>query len=339
MKCKLCDSTANKVLNKIEGYIKESFFDIYECSDCKASFSDPMEYDNLVYESIYKNSKIVPGYNRYYEYSLAVKNKNSPLTYLSKQESIYWSVKKVLDDEINKDIKVMEIGSGLGYTTYSINKYGFNCVGVDISNDAVKKAIDNYGDYYKQLDIFDLNKEMLNQFDLIIMTEVIEHINNPVEFLEATKKYLKDDGKILVTTPNKLFFSEEVVWNSDMPPVHFWSFTEKSMEEISKKIDMKIDFMDFTEYNKRGFTFRLKNLTREDNIVFYKNHNLTRLNRDGSVINFAQKNKRWLLILKKIIKSMISKKILYKILNYLRLDIVVYTKDKNETISVIFSQK
>jgi SAM-dependent methyltransferase len=39
-------------------------------------------------------------------------------------------------------------------------------------------------------------------FERIVMGDVIEHVNNPVAFLEFYAKYLTDEGRIVLTTPN-----------------------------------------------------------------------------------------------------------------------------------------
>ncbi|MGQ9556014.1 MAG: class I SAM-dependent methyltransferase [Anaerolineae bacterium] len=39
-------------------------------------------------------------------------------------------------------------------------------------------------------------------FDTIIAGEIIEHLENPSAFLRASRHVLKDDGQLLITTPN-----------------------------------------------------------------------------------------------------------------------------------------
>jgi len=42
-----------------------------------------------------------------------------------------------------------------------------------------------------------------NSFDLVLMTEIVEHlVGNPMVYLKEAKRVLKRGGKILVTTPN-----------------------------------------------------------------------------------------------------------------------------------------
>jgi len=44
-------------------------------------------------------------------------------------------------------------------------------------------------------------------FDTIVSGDMIEHIENPSAFLKEAKRVLKDDGLLIVSTPNAAFFT------------------------------------------------------------------------------------------------------------------------------------
>ena len=96
MDCVICKNKAYIVLEKIDGYIQGSKYDIHECPICKTSFSDPLKSDPFVYNSIYKNPEKIIGYNRYLKYKNNVKSKPFPLEYLASKEAVYWSIQKFL---------------------------------------------------------------------------------------------------------------------------------------------------------------------------------------------------------------------------------------------------
>lgn len=41
-----------------------------------------------------------------------------------------------------------------------------------------------------------------NMFDCVISGEVLEHLENPSKFLKEIKRILKNNGKLIITTPN-----------------------------------------------------------------------------------------------------------------------------------------
>ena len=120
-------------------------------------FSLPEVHTSLIYENIYKNGSKVPGYNRYWRYAEFVHKFKYPFRYLAETSETYWGVREFLSGSgIKKEsLKILEIGSGLGYLTYSLNKENYNAIGLDISQTAVDHAIETFGNHYICADLFD----------------------------------------------------------------------------------------------------------------------------------------------------------------------------------------
>ncbi|OFY63556.1 MAG: hypothetical protein A2V64_05840 [Bacteroidetes bacterium RBG_13_43_22] len=149
--------------------------------------------------------------------------------------------------------KILEIGSGLGYLTYSLIDAGYNVTGMDVSQTAVNQAINSYGDYYICEDLFEYSRLAPESFDIVILTEVVEHVNNPLKFIKLIFRLLKPGGRTIITTPNKSFYPQGVIWASDLPPVHCWWLSEDSMNYIAKKLDVNISFINFRDYYKMNY--------------------------------------------------------------------------------------
>ena len=233
------------------GYQAPEVFQIYYCKNCDTSFASPMNENHSVYEQIYKNSNTIPGYNRYWNYFNSIGTTSRPLNYLAKKEEAYWGVRQsLIKTVINKsENKILEIGSGLGYLTYALRKDGYDCSGLEISETAVNMATRKFGNFYICADINEYSVQNSASYDIIILTEVIEHLSDPFTFMRLSSKLLKSDGKIIVTTPNKSFYPAGYYWETDLPPVHFWWFSKKSMKILAEKMDMNIYFTDFTRFS------------------------------------------------------------------------------------------
>ena len=246
--CLICGDKAI-LIEELSGYQEPDSFKVYECQKCDTSFSLPLIDTSSIYENIYRNSQKIPGYNRYDFYHKKVKKVKKPLEYLAKSEEAYWVVKEALS--INRiSGKILEVGSGLGYLTYSLRKEGFDVIGLDISENAVSNAINNFGDYYLCEDVNKYADNHEGEYDAIILTEVIEHLNDPITMLKSLIKILKIGGIIILTTPNKTFInsSNNLSWAIELPPIHYFWFSEKSMKCISNIISADISFIDFTKY-------------------------------------------------------------------------------------------
>jgi len=255
--CALCGKEAFTIEESFQGYIEGSFHKIYFCKNCNTSFVLTDVDTKAIYDLIYKFAEKVPGYKRYYRYHETVINLENSLEYLASSEETYWIVKDALSRiKKNKtEINIIEIGSGLGYLTYALNKEGYNTLGIDISHNAVEKAVQQFGSNYICADVKEYASNIQKKYDVAILTEVIEHVEKPVELLQYVCSMLKSDGKIVVSTPNKTIFSKDEVWYSDLPPVHLWWFSEKSMLQIGNLLDMKVTFTDFTKYYKNKYAY------------------------------------------------------------------------------------
>lgn len=262
--CPLCNSSKCEILYKnYTGYIEGTAYDIISCQECKTHFIDPSKVDTLVYDKIYSETDI-SGYNRYYNYALKIKNQKNPLKYLAYKEETYFPIYKYLNDK--KKLEILEIGSGYGYTTYAMIKAGHNVTGVDISKNAVNFANTNLGNQYicSQIEEFASDKK----YDLIVATELLEHLSDPEILIKKSKSLLKNNGTLLITTPNKDYadvINPKAIWQSDLPPVHtFWA-TENGIEKMASRNGFRVSFFDFKNYSDpdRNYLIDYKKINRE----------------------------------------------------------------------------
>jgi len=251
IKCIICDHSATKIFENIEGYRERETFAIYYCLFCDTSFAWPHVINEKIYDDIYRQASVVPGYNRYVMYANEIISKENALDYLAGEEATYFGIKGVLEENNDKTAKLLEVGSGLGYLTYAINQKGYDITGLDISSDAVRKAEQQFGNHYVCQDVYQFATHNSGKFDMVILTEVIEHISDPKGFCDALISLLKVEGKLVITTPNKSAFSPEKFWETELPPVHLTWFSETSFKTIAQQKNLAFSLFDFTSFNKK----------------------------------------------------------------------------------------
>jgi SAM-dependent methyltransferase len=224
------------------GYWAGEKYTVYYCPGCQTRFADPMRVEPGIYEAIYKNATNIAGYDRYCKYAQLVKIVRRPIEYLASLEEPYSFLKQQIEriDPL-KNKEILEVGCGLGYTTFAFRKAGYNVVGMDISEEAVSNARMAYGDYYVAGDVTNPGKGWLEKFDVIFLSEVIEHIPDPVEFFRSCLTLLRPGGVILSTTPDASQSPAGVCWGTDLPPVHLWWFSPKSLIEIGAQIGVEAE--------------------------------------------------------------------------------------------------
>ncbi|PIS08817.1 hypothetical protein COT75_05045 [Candidatus Beckwithbacteria bacterium CG10_big_fil_rev_8_21_14_0_10_34_10] len=110
-------------------------------------------------------------------------------------------VKKIVDLS-GKNKIILDIGCDTGLVGKYILKNKNKVYGIDISKKAVIEA-NNNGLIAKRI-----NPETQalpfknNYFDLIIMTDIIEHLFDPDKVFQKIRKKLKLNGELIITTPN-----------------------------------------------------------------------------------------------------------------------------------------
>lgn len=124
--CNICGRPSRLLNSEHCGYQKPEHYAIYECAYCDLQFAEPLHALGGIYEHIYRNSAVLPGYARYHRYANSIARQSDPLAWLAQQEGVYWFVRKaILQHGIGSDDLVYEIGSGLGYLTYALRRAGF----------------------------------------------------------------------------------------------------------------------------------------------------------------------------------------------------------------------
>ncbi|MEZ5899130.1 MAG: methyltransferase domain-containing protein [Hyphomicrobiaceae bacterium] len=65
--------------------------------------------------------------------------------------------------------------------------------------------------------IFDLGEEYRQKFDVVLATEVIEHVAHPDQFLRKLSTFVRPKGHVIITTPNGAYFLNRLPRFSDHP--------------------------------------------------------------------------------------------------------------------------
>jgi 2-polyprenyl-3-methyl-5-hydroxy-6-metoxy-1,4-benzoquinol methylase len=103
-------------------------------------------------------------------------------------------------EKYRKNNKMLDVGCGEGWILESAKARGWEVYGTEFSSNAIeicrKKGIKMYTGVLKPEDIEE------RDFDVIISTQAIEHINNPREEVSNIHQLLRTGGLFYITTPN-----------------------------------------------------------------------------------------------------------------------------------------
>lgn len=123
--------------------------------------------------------------------------------------SRYFSIANNILSNINIDCdsNVLDYGCGTGILShYLYEKFGCNVDAVDLSKEEVQNAESAWKDdgiRWIVMENFDFPHE---KYDIIISSQVIEHVHNVGNYICRINAMLKQDGKLIIGLPNNLNF-------------------------------------------------------------------------------------------------------------------------------------
>ncbi|MDO9565591.1 MAG: class I SAM-dependent methyltransferase [Candidatus Desulfaltia sp.] len=155
-------------------------------------------------------------------------------------------IKKI--KKFKKGGRILDVGCGQGGFLNTMLKDGWEIYGVELSKDACDFARETYGlNEINNCDLLSLDFPD-NFFDVITLWHVLEHLGNPKDTLKMIYKILKEDGLLLVESPNfcsiqSRFFKDK--WFSLDLPRHLYQFSPKILKMYLKETNFKIIKRDY----------------------------------------------------------------------------------------------
>jgi 2-polyprenyl-3-methyl-5-hydroxy-6-metoxy-1,4-benzoquinol methylase len=238
-KCPICS------LEKTEFIIKKyddrfgqpDNFDYCFCSGCEIAFL----------ENKIKKERMADLYGKYYVTGVLGKGNSSLVRKLIEKIGFYEIIinklggNRILLEDAKKESRVLEIGSGFSEKIKNIIiKKKLKWKGLEADEDAISK-IKQAGleVYYGTIDAVKIEEK----FDLIILSQAIEHQYDINDFLLTCKKILNPEGSIIFTTPNfnsiyrKKYKERWINWHA---PYHNILLSRKGINKLSEKHGYKI---------------------------------------------------------------------------------------------------
>jgi SAM-dependent methyltransferase len=133
---------------------------------------------------------------------------------------------------------LLDIGCGLGYFMGVARRGGYDAHGLDCSNYAVEHCRALFpGRVTRGFLTRDLYPEKF--FDVVTMFDLFEHVYHPREFLRVLHTATKDDGIVVVTTPNQrslLARASRRNWVSYKIPEHVFYYTPETLRLVASPL-------------------------------------------------------------------------------------------------------
>lgn len=108
---------------------------------------------------------------------------------------------------------VLEIGCGSGMNIFALDRVfdnkNISYVGFDLNSIAINRACDVALKLHRENIKFYVDNQFSsrfdNKYDLVLMIDVLEHLDKPVDFLEKISKVLLPGGRLIISVPTPLY--------------------------------------------------------------------------------------------------------------------------------------
>jgi len=151
----------------------------------------------------------------------------------------YWKRKigKVIVSFSGKPDRILDLGCG---SSPLLNSYHCEGLGID-SNENKIKFMRSRTPANIRYEVGDVRRiQAGKEFDLVIISEVLEHLSNPEEILSRVSSVIARDGRLVIATPDY----GKLLWRiaEEFTPYkeeHRFRFTRKTLEEMCLKFGLK----------------------------------------------------------------------------------------------------
>ena len=137
-----------------------------------------------------------------------------------------WHIEDALQHFEGK--KLLEIGCGTGVSTRGLKKRGHDIIGCDLCVGEVTESEKTYL-FYEQ-DFADLNSQILDQIEVVILLDVLEHIEHPKVFVSRIIEELPRLKEVLITLPAR----QELWSNFDEFNGHFCRYDLTTIQRLEQ---------------------------------------------------------------------------------------------------------
>ena len=143
---------------------------------------------------------------------------------------------------------VLDIACGEGYGSNIISDVAEYVYAVEIDKNVVKSAKEKYVKKNLEFKCSSIENIPLkdNSVDVILSFETIEHIPDYIKALNELKRVLKNDGLLVISTPNKTNYTDKT---GNINPYHIHEFTR------SEFIELLSGFYKYREFLSQSFIY------------------------------------------------------------------------------------
>jgi 2-polyprenyl-3-methyl-5-hydroxy-6-metoxy-1,4-benzoquinol methylase len=234
MRCKICGGTSKLFYDGLfddrHGY--PDTFDLYQCGECGFGQLD-IESKNLDFGSLY---------TKYYpRKSYSPERVILEVELGSKFKDAVFGRKSECHKYVSTGM-TLDIGCGAGHSLLYLRNKGLVAVGTELD----ENVLDIAAPLGITIHLGTLEQSTLpkRSFDNVTATQVLEHVESPLDFIASAKEYVRPSGTLYLSFPNFGSLTRRLArrqWLHYHVPYHVNFFTQRSIQIAAERCRLRID--------------------------------------------------------------------------------------------------
>ncbi|NOY71250.1 MAG: methyltransferase domain-containing protein [Gammaproteobacteria bacterium] len=99
-------------------------------------------------------------------------------------------------------LNILDAGCGNGFVAGQLAEMGHQVTAIDLSDDGIEIARKEYPNVrFEVRSVYDELSDLIDYMDVVVSSEVIEHIYYPQRFLRNLNPIIREGGCLILTTP------------------------------------------------------------------------------------------------------------------------------------------
>lgn len=229
--CPICSSREFTSYGQAKDYtVSHETFQLVRCISCDFLITSPRPEDSQLgkyYESpdyISHSAKATTAFDKLYA--------------ISRELALSWKLTLVKKFTPTPNPSLLDYGCGTGFFLRKMKQNGFNIAGVEPSMVARTHA-----EKITSTQIHQRIEAVQQDFDVISLWHVLEHVSNLNELIKQLKAHLNQNGILMIAVPN--YKSEDAkkygtIWAGFDVPRHLWHFEQNTMKKLLANHGLRI---------------------------------------------------------------------------------------------------
>ena len=137
---------------------------------------------------------------------------------------------------------LLEVGCGSGRFLNRMRGLGWAVEGVEFDPVAAARIEEKYGIPVAVGSLPELRYAQ-DKYDVVAMSQVIEHVHDPVALLKECRRVLRPGGRLVLSTPNTLSVAHRLYgrsWRGLEPPRHLHIFSPAALENVARRCGLQV---------------------------------------------------------------------------------------------------